>query len=166
MLFRYRAWDGTQEIDPLTAEELLEALADELLDNDDIETALRNIFRYGDQGMLDHRIEGIQKLLERLREQRKEQLQQYDTGSILDDIARRLEQILQHEHEAIEERRQRASQQEGSPSQQSPSATTQPSTTDPSPASAPDQPSSTSASPTDSSSSSSPVDQRMRDVLR
>ncbi|MCL5947052.1 MAG: VWA domain-containing protein, partial [Chloroflexi bacterium] len=166
MLFRYRAWDGTQEIDPLTAEELLEALADELLDNDDIETALRNILRYGDQGMLDHRIEGIQKLLERLREQRKEQLQQYDTGSILDDIARRLEQILQHEREAIEERRQRASQQEGSPSQQSPSATTQPSTTDPLPASAPDQPSSTSASPTDSSSSSSPVDQRMRDVLR
>jgi hypothetical protein len=159
MLFRYRAWDGTQEVDPLTAEELLEALADEILDNGDIEAALHNVLRYGDQGRINYRIEGIQKLLERLREQRKEQLQRYNTNSILDDIAKRLEQILQHEREAIEERRQRASKQEGSPSEQSPSSTTPLSAPDSLPARSHDQSSPTDGSFTGSTSSFSPSDQ-------
>ncbi|MCL4543229.1 MAG: VWA domain-containing protein [Chloroflexi bacterium] len=107
MLFRYRAWDGSQQIDPITAEELLDALAEDVLENDDIESALQRLLRYGDQGRLDNRLEGIQRLLEQLRQQRKAQQERYNLGSIMDDIAKRLDHIVEQERSTVEERLQR-----------------------------------------------------------
>ena len=45
---------------------------------------------------------GLRDLLDRLREQRQQQLQRYDLGSIMDDIKQQLEQVLQTERGGIE----------------------------------------------------------------
>src|SRR5207245_10963153 len=60
---RYSRWDGTQRLDALEAEELLGAMADELLSGGDLEDALARLSRWGTPG----RTAGLTDLLERLR---------------------------------------------------------------------------------------------------
>ena len=60
---RYSRWDGTQRLDALEAEELLGAMADELLSGGDLEDAMARLSRWGIPG----RMEGLKDLLERLR---------------------------------------------------------------------------------------------------
>src|SRR4051812_50222963 len=44
---RYRAWDGSQDIPDLTADELVDALADDVLEHGDVEEALRQLMQRG-----------------------------------------------------------------------------------------------------------------------
>ena len=48
MRYSYRRWDGSQHLAPFDAEELLEALSDELIADGDLERALRRLFRDGE----------------------------------------------------------------------------------------------------------------------
>lgn len=101
--FRYSRWDGTQNIDAFTAEELLEAMADDLLAEGDVNRALQRLFRWGIDRP-DARMPGFRELLEQLREQRRQLLQRYDPGSVLEDLTRRLEDVIQTERAGIERR--------------------------------------------------------------
>lgn len=101
--FRYSRWDGTQNIDAFTADELLEAMADDLLAEGDVNRALQRLFRWG-MDRPDARMPGFRELLERLREQRRQLLQRYDPGSVLEDLTRRLEDVIQTERAGIERR--------------------------------------------------------------
>lgn len=101
--FRYSRWDGTQNIDAFTAEELLEAMADDLLAEGDVNRALQRLFRWGIDRP-DARMPGFRELLEQLREQRRQLLQRYDPGSVLEDLTRRLEDVVQTERAGIERR--------------------------------------------------------------
>ena len=49
---RYRRWDGTQRLDALEAEELLGAMADELLSGGDLEDAMARLSRWGIPGRM------------------------------------------------------------------------------------------------------------------
>src|SRR6476620_7539213 len=101
---RYSRWDGTQQINPITPDEILRALADDLLNDGDLNLAMQRLFRFGFQGENGERFPGLREMLERLRQRKQDQLQQYDMGSVLKDIEERLKQIVANERETIEQR--------------------------------------------------------------
>ncbi|MCS7246558.1 MAG: VWA domain-containing protein [Thermomicrobium sp.] len=117
--FRYSRWDGTQQIAAFTADELLEAMADDLLAEGDVNRALQRLFRWGIDRP-DARQPGFRELLERLREQRRQLLQRYDPGSVLQDLNRQLEDVIHTERAGIERRLQEARDRLAQPSAQSP----------------------------------------------
>jgi uncharacterized protein with von Willebrand factor type A (vWA) domain len=104
MLIRYSRWDGTQRIADLDADDLLAAMSDDLMSDGDLWRALRRVFQRGLPTPEGSRLPGLHDLLERLRHRRQQQLDRYDLGSALDDIGKRLEEILQTERAGISRR--------------------------------------------------------------
>jgi uncharacterized protein with von Willebrand factor type A (vWA) domain len=116
---RYSRWDGTQDLGDFDADELLDRMADDLLLDGDLESALRRLLQQGTRdGSKGMRQPGLRDLLDRLRRQRQERLNRYDLGSSLDDIKGKLDQVLRTEREGIqrwlEERRDEVRRGEGS----------------------------------------------------
>lgn len=104
MLYRYTRWDGTQDIGDLEAEELMDAISDELLSDGDLRGILQRIMRWGLNRPMGERFPGIQELLQRLQKQRQKQLERYNLDSVLDDIRKKLDEIIRKEQEGIEKR--------------------------------------------------------------
>lgn len=104
--YRYSQWDGSQSINPFSADELMDAMSDDLLADSDIRHALERLMRQADQGNFGDRMQGLRQMLEQLRRQRQQQLQRNDLSSVIDDIKRRLEEIVQTERGGIERRLQ------------------------------------------------------------
>ena len=102
--YRYSRWDGTQRISPFDAEELMENLADDLLADGDVRTALQRLLQRGFQRNQGGHTMGLQQLLERLRSRRQQQLDRYDLGGMLDQIKEKLDDVLHTEREGIERR--------------------------------------------------------------
>jgi uncharacterized protein with von Willebrand factor type A (vWA) domain len=105
---RYSAWDGTQEIADLEAGDILEALSDDLMNFGDLQHALRNLMQRGMRGPQGMRTPGLRDLLHQLRQQRRERLDQFDLGGVMEDIARQLEEILDLERQTLDERMEEA----------------------------------------------------------
>ena len=101
---RYSRWDGTQQIGPLSADDLMQAMSDDLMQDGDVNRALQRLFRWGFQRPDGENVPGLQGLMQRLRERRQQQLEQYDLQSMLSDIKDRIDQIVQTEREGIERR--------------------------------------------------------------
>src|SRR5579859_5242415 len=104
--YRYSRWDGTQSINPFTAEELMDAMSDDLIANGDLRQALQRLMRQIDQGQMGDRMQGLRQLLEQLKRRRQQELQRNDLSSVVDDIKRRLEEIVQQERGGIDQRLQ------------------------------------------------------------
>lgn len=104
MVTRYSRWDGTNEPFNLDADELIEAMSDDLLDNGDLWRALQRMLRRGAENQQGDRMRGLQDLINQLRDQRRENLDRYNMSSILDDIKERLENVKKTEREGIERR--------------------------------------------------------------
>jgi len=104
MVIRYSRWDGLQEPFGLDADELMEAMSDDLLDDGDLWRALQKMFRRGAENQQGDRMRGLQDLMEQLRNRRRENLDRHDMSSILDDIKERLENVLKTEREGIQNR--------------------------------------------------------------
>jgi uncharacterized protein with von Willebrand factor type A (vWA) domain len=100
----YSRWDGSQRIDDLDADQLLDAMSDDLLSDGDPWSALRRLFQRGVRNPDGAHLPGLQDLLNRVRRQRQQQLDRYDLSSVLDDIKQKLDKILQTEREGIERR--------------------------------------------------------------
>lgn len=95
--FRYTRWDGTQQPFAPDADELLDALAESLFEHGDLERALRDLFRSGLSGRHGQRMPGLRDLLERLRRERQERLGRYDLDSVMEDLRRRLDRVVELE---------------------------------------------------------------------
>src|SRR5918997_7084337 len=106
----YSRWDGTQQISPLDADELMRAMSDDLMQDGDLNRALQRLFRWGFERPDGEHVPGLRELMQRLKERRQEQLNRYDLGSVLDDIKERLQQIVDTERAGIERRLQEATQ--------------------------------------------------------
>lgn len=104
MRYRYSRWDNTQQLDDLTAEEILDALSDDLIADGDLWSALRRMYRWGDEGKLNNRLAGLQDLLEKLRMRRQQELARHDLGSLLEDIKQRLQDVVNTERSDIQSR--------------------------------------------------------------
>ncbi len=102
--FRYSQWDGTQDIPALDAEDVLQSLSDDLLSFGDLQQALRNMMQRGIRTPDGDRTDGMRDLLQRLRQQRRQQLERFDLSSVFDDIQRQLDEILDLERDTLDDR--------------------------------------------------------------
>ncbi len=105
-LFYYRRWDGTQDVSPFQPGELLDQVADQLIEDGDIERILQRIYRWGMPG-LRHK-GGLQDLLERLRQLKRQQLNRYNLDSLMEDLQRQLDDVISTERAGIERRLEQA----------------------------------------------------------
>ncbi len=110
-LYRYSRWDGTQNVFDVDVEELMDHLSNDLLNHGDLHKALREMMRRGMQNRDGQRMPGLNDLMEQLKGQRREQLQQYNMDSVMEDIAQRLEEILKTEREGVQKRVDEARQE-------------------------------------------------------
>ncbi len=114
MLFRnylYSQWDGTQRIFELGAEELMDRLSDEIMNQGDVMRALREMLRQGFQDRDGQQIPGLRDIMEQLKNHRRQQMQQYNMDSVVDDLKERLDDILRTEREGIQRRLDQAREQ-------------------------------------------------------
>jgi uncharacterized protein with von Willebrand factor type A (vWA) domain len=116
MRYRYSEWDGTQDIPQLGAEEILDALSDDLMNFGDLQHALRNLMQRGMQTPQQGRMQGLRDLLQQLRQQRRERLDQFDLGGVMDDIKKQLDEILDLERDTLRDRLGEDDQPEGAAS--------------------------------------------------
>lgn len=108
---RYSRWDGTQQIDGLTADDIMEAISDDMFAQGDLQSALQRLFNQGLNKQDSTQMPGIRQLMERLRAMRQRELNRYDLGSVLDDLKQRLDEIQQLERDGIEQRLDQSRQQ-------------------------------------------------------
>ena len=99
--FRYTRWDGAQALD-ISADDVLEAIADDLTEYGDLRWALRNLMSRG-MRTGDHPVQGLRDLMRKLRDRRRERLEQFDLSSVMRDIEQQLSHILQSEQDMIDE---------------------------------------------------------------
>jgi uncharacterized protein with von Willebrand factor type A (vWA) domain len=107
---QYSRWDGTQVGFDLDADALLEEMTDDLLYHGDLNAALRRMMQQGFQDRQGRDVQGMREMLEKLREQRREQLDRYDLGGVYEDIANRLDEIVDEERAGIDRRLDEAQQ--------------------------------------------------------
>ncbi len=116
--YRYSMWDGTQEVPPLEANDILDNLTDDLMNFGDLQHALRNLLQRGMRDPSGQRMQGLRDLLQQLRQQRRQQLDKFDLNSIFDDIKRQLEEIVEMERDTIDRRLDEVDGQQNGPDQQ------------------------------------------------
>lgn len=105
---RYSRWDGTQVGFDLDADAVLDEINDDLLYHGDLNAALRRLMNQGFDDRNGERIQGMKDLMEKLRQQRRERLEQYDLGGVYDDIAQQLREVVDMEREALDQLQQEA----------------------------------------------------------
>jgi uncharacterized protein with von Willebrand factor type A (vWA) domain len=105
--YRYARWDGRQRLADPAPDDVLTALADDLLADGDLDGALARLFRRGLQRSVDvpgQGMPGLADLRRRLAEARQELLGRYDLGDILADVRRELDEIVATEQRGLERR--------------------------------------------------------------
>jgi uncharacterized protein with von Willebrand factor type A (vWA) domain len=102
--FRYSRWDGTQRLDDLDAEDVLDALSDDYLKHGDLRRALERLMQQGFTGRDGMPRMGLQDLINRLRQQRQQRLDRYNMSGVMDDILEKLEHVKELEREGIQRR--------------------------------------------------------------
>ena len=108
---RYSSWDGSQQVADLDADEILRALADDVMAEGDLAEALRRLmdrgWRTGDPTRGD--MAGLRELMDRLERRREEMLERYKLDDVLGDIRREVEEIVGEERSGVERRLDEAS---------------------------------------------------------
>ncbi len=108
---RYSRWDGSQQVADLDADEILAALADDVMAEGDLAEALRRLMERGWRTADPTRGEmaGLRDLMERLERRRDELLERYQLRDVLSDIRRELDEIVAQERTGVERRLEEAS---------------------------------------------------------
>ena len=99
---RYSRWDGTQVGFELDADAVLDEINDDLLYHGDLNAALRRLMNSGFDDRNGEHIAGMKDLMEKLRQQRRERLEQYDLGGVYDDIAEQLREVVDMERASLD----------------------------------------------------------------
>jgi uncharacterized protein with von Willebrand factor type A (vWA) domain len=106
--FNYSRWDGTQVGFDLDADAILAEITDDLVHHGDVNAALRRLMQQGFQDREGRHVQGMRELLEKLRQQRQERLENNDLGGVYSEIADQLKEVVEKEREGIEELRREA----------------------------------------------------------
>src|SRR5262245_59163380 len=101
MRIRYSRWDGSQTVGDVDADDVLDAISDDVLQDGDLWSALRRLFQHGARDPQGGQMPGLRDLMERLRRQRQERLNRFDLDSTMDDVRKRLEDVIKTEGEGI-----------------------------------------------------------------
>src|SRR5881409_3946955 len=103
--YGYSRWYGTQQIEGLDADDILKALSDDYLENGNLQQALKRLMQDGIRNDEGRQTMGLRELMERMRNQRNEQLNRYNMASgVMDDLREKLEEIKRIEREGIQRR--------------------------------------------------------------
>ncbi|HYB01686.1 MAG TPA: VWA domain-containing protein [Ktedonobacteraceae bacterium] len=114
--YGYSRWDGTQNIEGLDADDILNALADDYMEEGNLQQALKRLMQDGVRNEDGRRTMGLREMMERMRNMRNEQLNRYNMASgVMDDLREKLEEIKKLEREGIQQRLDESN----NPSQQS-----------------------------------------------
>ena len=101
--YGYSRWDGTQHIEGLDADDILNALSDDYMENGNLQQALKRLMQEGIRNEDGQRTMGLRELMERMRNTRNQQLNRYNMASgVMDDLREKLEEIKQLEREGIQ----------------------------------------------------------------
>ncbi len=95
--YRYSKWDGTQQPFAPDGDELFDEIADSVFESGDLESALRDLFQTGMRSPDGRQMQGLQDLVERLRDRRDQELTRYDMDSVMDDLSERVREIEKNE---------------------------------------------------------------------
>jgi uncharacterized protein with von Willebrand factor type A (vWA) domain len=99
---RYTRWDGRQRV-RLDADRVFEKFGEYLSYTDDVRQALDWLMRQG-LDVSGVRVMGLDDLLEQVREEMRRRYQRFDLGSALDDMRRKLDELLDLERATLDER--------------------------------------------------------------
>ena len=108
--FRYSRWDGTQVGFDLDADSVLDEINDDLLYHGDLNAALRRMLNSGFEDRNGERVQGMKELMEKLRQQRRERLENHDLGGVYDDIAEQLREVVDMERAALDDLQREAAE--------------------------------------------------------
>ena len=108
--FRYSRWDGTQVGFDLDADSVLAEINDDLLYHGDLNAALRRMLNSGFEDRNGERVQGMKELMEKLRQQRRERLENHDLGGVFDDIAEQLHEVVDIERAALDDLQREATE--------------------------------------------------------
>src|SRR5947209_10900079 len=101
--YGYSRWDGTQRIEGMDADDILDALSDEYIEDGNLSQALRRLMQDGVRSDDGKRTMGLRELMERMRNQRNQQLNRYNMASgVMDDLREKLEEIKGLERAGIQ----------------------------------------------------------------
>ena len=98
----YSRWDGTQTGFDLDASGIMSEITDDVLYHGDVAAALRRMMQSGFDDAEGRRVQGLREILDKLREQRRQRLEQHDLGGVYDDIAQRLRNVVDTERSAVD----------------------------------------------------------------
>ncbi len=118
--YGYSRWDGTQRIEGFDANEILDALSDDYLEDGNLQQALRRLMQEGVRSQDGRRTMGLREMMQRMRNMREQQLNRYNMASgVMDDLREKLEEIKQLERQGIQHRLDDTSADSQQPAQQS-----------------------------------------------
>jgi uncharacterized protein with von Willebrand factor type A (vWA) domain len=102
-IYSYSRWDGSQAGFDLDADDILSEIKDDLMYHGDVGYALRRMLQHGFSDRNGRHIEGLQELIERVREARRQEREQHDLGGPYEEIADELNEILGLERRALDD---------------------------------------------------------------
>ncbi len=100
--YDYRRWDGSQESSADDADAVLQQLTDDLLANGDLQEALQRMLNRGWETPDGDQVQGLRDLLDQLRAEREDLLEQGDLGGAFTEVAEELQDVLREERLGIE----------------------------------------------------------------
>jgi uncharacterized protein with von Willebrand factor type A (vWA) domain len=112
-VYRYSEWDGSQGLFDLDADELMDQVGHNLFSGRDLSDILQMMQFRGIRNSQGTRLPSIQELLQQLRQKRQSQLQKYKLGSVMDDIRRKIDNILKMERQGIQRKLNESRQKAG-----------------------------------------------------
>ena len=104
---RFSAWDGSQQ-PAWDADEVMKALADDLMEYGDLRWAMRNLMSHGMPMPQGGFTQGLRDMMRQLKERKQRQLKRFNLESIFEQFRERLDEIEAMERTQIEEWKQRA----------------------------------------------------------
>ena len=98
---RFSEWDGKQ-LAPVSADDALGAMVDDLMEYGDLRWAMRNLLSRGMPTKDGHR-PGLREMLKNLRDRKRDNLAHFNLAGIFKDIEAKLNAILAKERETIDD---------------------------------------------------------------
>jgi uncharacterized protein with von Willebrand factor type A (vWA) domain len=103
-LYRYSRWDGSQQLPPFDADDVLDALSEDILAEGDVRRALQRLMQRGLRGTRGGDVPGLRRIVDRLRERRQAELERTHLDGVMDQLVERLGRIVEQERAGIERR--------------------------------------------------------------
>ncbi|MAE93730.1 MAG: hypothetical protein CL910_03640, partial [Deltaproteobacteria bacterium] len=103
-IHRYSRWDGSQEEFSLDARSALDALSELLMEGLDVDEALEWMRRGGfELGGMNFRLMGVEEMIDELRQQVQQLFDRYRLDEATQELAQKLDEILDREERAQRE---------------------------------------------------------------